>query len=97
MKLFRLIFIVVIGMLLIQGQGLCQANEPRLDFSLPVPEDAKDLDYLGLTSGKTFTLGQIQAEVVIVQIYSMYCPICQREVVDVNTMFKLVSTSPTSR
>lgn len=94
MKLFRLIFIMGICILLIQSQRLCQADEPRLDFSLPVPEDAKDASYLGLTSNNNFTLSQIQAEVVIVQIYSMYCPICQREVVDVNTMFKLAHENP---
>ncbi|MFH2057455.1 MAG: redoxin domain-containing protein [Pseudomonadota bacterium] len=94
MKLFRLIFIVVVGIFLIQSQALCQAVEPGLGFSLPMPEDTKAREYLGLTSGKTFTLGQIRAEVVIVQIYSMYCPICQREVVDVNTMFNLTQENP---
>lgn len=94
MKLIRFIFIVVVSIFLIQGQVLCQTNEPGLGFSLPVPEDSKDREYLGLMPDKTFTLGQIRAKIVIVQIFSMYCPICQREVVDVNTMFNLAQKNP---
>lgn len=39
---------------------------------LPVPEDAALRSYLGLASGGTFTVPQIKAEVVIIQVFSRY-------------------------
>ncbi|MFO7727580.1 MAG: TlpA family protein disulfide reductase, partial [Desulfonatronovibrio sp.] len=47
---------------------------------LETPEEKDYQNYLGLDSSKdTFKLKDIEAEFVLVQILSMYCPICQRE------------------
>lgn len=69
-------------------------SDTDLSFHLPVPENADDRAYLGLADGQTFTLGQIGADMVIVQIFSMYCPICQREAPDVNAMYERVAADP---
>ena len=39
---------------------------------LPAPKDADQVAYLGLGSKKEFTVADIPAEVVIVQIFNMY-------------------------
>lgn len=54
---------------------------------LPVPARDRDRHYLGLSKGETFALEQIDADLIVVQVYSMYCPICQREAERVNTLF----------
>lgn len=41
-------------------------------ITLPVPKDAEHLAYLGLTDQKDFTVADIAAEVVIIQIFNMY-------------------------
>ena len=42
-------------------------------FVLTVPEDPLHRDYLGLAAGqKTFAVQDIKAEVVIIEIFSMY-------------------------
>jgi thiol-disulfide isomerase/thioredoxin len=73
------------------------ADAPQLEpnalwpaISLPVPADADERHYLGVTQGDTFAVGDMAAEVVIVQIFSMYCPICQREAPRVNQLYKLI-------
>ncbi len=61
-------------------------------FSLPLPVAASDQGYLGLTGKDRFTLGQIKGRIVLVEIFSMYCPICQREAKNVNKLFDLIQS-----
>jgi hypothetical protein len=42
------------------------------DIDLPVPEDATHKSYLGLSGEGVFQIPQIKAEVVIIEIFSMY-------------------------
>jgi hypothetical protein len=41
-------------------------------FTLPAPKDAAHQAYLGLAGKKQFTVADIPAEVVIIQIFNMY-------------------------
>lgn len=59
-------------------------------ISLPLHADPAERHYLGVKQGDTFAVGDIAAEVVIVQIFSMYCPICQREAPRVNQLYTLI-------
>lgn len=36
-------------------------------------------DYLGVDAGKPFALSDIDADYLLIQVFSMYCPHCQRE------------------
>jgi peroxiredoxin len=63
-------------------------------FSLAVPEDPAHRKYLGLGAGRTFTISQIQARVVIIEIFSMYCPYCQREAPEVNRLYRKIMSNP---
>lgn len=56
-------------------------------ISLPVPQDQAYQQYLGLKGGGTFLIPQIKAKVVIVQIFSMYCPHCQKDAPVANEFF----------
>lgn len=58
---------------------------------LTAPEDPKDVAYLGLGPGaKTFAVGDIDAAVVVVQLFNMYCTYCQREAPRVNDLRGLI-------
>lgn len=67
-----------------------QAGDVLPEIILPAPSNADHLDYLGLEAGKNFTTPQIKAEVVIIEIFSMYCPHCQREAPSVNALFEQI-------
>jgi len=58
------------------------------EIILSVPENPEHQEYLGLTGKSTFTIPQIKAQVVIIEIFSMYCPHCQREAPTVNEFYK---------
>lgn len=42
------------------------------DFSLPVPVEIQDRKYMGLDDKPTFKVPEIKADVIIIQIFSMY-------------------------
>ncbi|MHC1752188.1 TlpA family protein disulfide reductase [Humidesulfovibrio sp.] len=58
----------------------------------PSPQHAA---YLGLPLGVTsFRLSQIKAELVLVEIFSMYCPRCQAAAPKLNRVFERLKASP---
>jgi thiol-disulfide isomerase/thioredoxin len=57
------------------------------EIVLPVPKILDQKKYLGLSSETTFTIPQIKASVVIVEIFSMYCPYCQAEAPSINKLY----------
>lgn len=67
------------------------------DFSLPAPKDSTDKSYLGV-SGRLFSgpfkIPQVKANVVIIEIFSMYCPYCQAEAPNVNSLFSKIENDP---
>jgi len=64
----------------------------ELEFS--VPDSPQAMRYLGLTGKSKFRLSHIRAGVVLVEIFSMYCPICQDEAPNVNELYNLVQRDP---
>jgi peroxiredoxin len=77
----------------VQGQQASQLKpeEPWPAVSLPLPSDPALRHYLGVKEGDTFTVDAMAAEVVVVEIFNMYCPFCQREADHVNGLFTLVN------
>ncbi len=66
-------------------------------FTLAAPKEAADRAYLGLAGSGAFTLPGLKARAVIVEIFSMYCPICQKEAPKVNRLFTLIEGEPAWR
>ena len=93
-----LAFLLILGFLIPGVTGLCESKKDplkmELDFSLTAPEDSSHRGYLGLETLDPFLLNQIQAKILIIEIFSMYCPICQREAADVNKLFELIQKNP---
>ncbi|MEJ2589074.1 MAG: redoxin domain-containing protein [Deltaproteobacteria bacterium] len=76
------------------AEEIPKAGEEFPNLILPVPEAASQKAYLGITEGNTFKLSQIKADILILEIFSMYCPHCQREAKDVNRVFELIEGDP---
>ncbi len=63
-------------------------------FELPMPGSEREKSYLGLSGTGNFTLGQIKAQVLIIEVYSFYCPHCQRSAAQVNELYQKIEERP---
>ncbi|MFP4071636.1 MAG: peroxiredoxin family protein [Desulfovibrionales bacterium] len=48
------------------------------DIALPAPELPGDREYLGV-SGDSFSLSEVDAELILLEIIGVYCPQCHRQ------------------
>jgi thiol-disulfide isomerase/thioredoxin len=65
---------------------------PAITF--PIPKDADDKNYLGLSGSGSFKITQIKAQAVLIEIFSMYCPYCQKDAPGVNELFQAIENDP---
>jgi thiol-disulfide isomerase/thioredoxin len=105
-KLRTILWLLAIAMVCRALMGVTvarAAGEPPVvggmlpELVLPVPQLAEEKAYLGLKSGNSFMIPQIAADVVILEIYSMYCPYCQKEAPQVNELYSLIAKRPNLR
>ena len=77
------------------GQKLYSDTKRSLPaFDLPIPQDQTEKDYLGLSGKGTFKVGQIKAQVVIIEVFSFYCPICQVQAPLVAEVYQKIQGRP---
>jgi len=94
-----IVFIVGIWMAFSMAPDALAADGPRPGKPLPsitltAPESPAHKDYLGLSGGGSVHIPQIKARVVIIEIFSMYCPHCQTEAPMVNDLYKKIEDTP---
>lgn len=87
-------FLVVIGIVTgFFGTPLVwsTAGEPLPSFSFVVPASEADREYLRLEKepGTPFEIPDMKADIVIIELLSMYCPYCQSEAPLINTLADL--------
>jgi thiol-disulfide isomerase/thioredoxin len=63
-------------------------------INLPIPKNPVEKGYLGLSGDGFFKIPQIKANVVIVEIFSMYCPYCQKDAPGVNQLHNVIDNNP---
>ena len=95
------LFFAVIGFwFLMLDLSAFAAGEPPAEGStlppvkLSIPKSPEEKSYLGLTGEGSFTIPQIKANVVIIEIFSMYCPYCQKEAPLVNELYNAIEKNP---
>ena len=106
MKLKRtFLFIFALALWLLAAHGVATASmedwlaagDPLPKITLLSPENPAHKEYLGLGSEASFQIPDIKAEVVIVEIFSMYCPHCQKEAPAVNKLYEMIENHPTAK
>lgn len=65
-------------------------SHPLFGVRLPVPDNEAVSSALGLSGTGDFSISDIDADAVIVEIFSMYCPHCQREAPLLNQFYETV-------
>lgn len=68
---------------------------PELKLQSPVEPSARS--YLGLGKGGEFSLSQISAELVLVELLNVHCPHCQMQTPSYNELYKLIEANPKTR
>lgn len=95
---FVVIQAVILAVLFVdrpQAAVTFRVSEDKLaTVELPVPKDEGARKYLGVSGRDTFRLSDINAQTVILEIFSMYCPICQAEAPNVNRIYRSIHNDP---
>jgi len=61
---------------------------------LPVPKDLHERGYLGISGEGHFNIPQIKTTIVIIEIFSLYCPHCQASAPEVNALYQMIEQIP---
>lgn len=69
---------------------LIKAGDFFPEVPMQMPEDPKERAYLGLPEGKTFTLKQVKADLVLIEILSVHCSSCRKQAPVYNKLFNLI-------
>lgn len=49
------------------------------EFSMTAPESEEERSYLGIGNDPEFTFDKIKAEIVVLEIVGVYCPVCHKQ------------------
>ncbi len=93
-KILRLV-VVTLVLFMATVIGAAENGPPKVGSVLPEiellkPSNSGELKYLGLSGSGYFKINQIKVRVVIIEIFSMYCPYCQAEAPNVNRLYTLI-------
>ncbi len=67
------------------------------EIALPTPLDPGQRAYLGLGDQPTFRLSEVAAEVVLVELLSVYCPHCQMQAPSYNELYRMIEADSATR
>lgn len=79
------------------SKNLLAVGDTLPEITLLSPESPAHKAYLGLSGEGSFQIPDIKADAVIVEIFSMYCPHCQKEAPVVNKLYELIENNPTAK
>ena len=84
--------VVMIMLFMATAIGAAENSPPKVgsvfpEIELLKPNNPDYLKYLGLSGSGIFKINQIKTDIVIIEIFSMYCPYCQGEAPNVNRLY----------
>ena len=101
MKTLCLQLTVALIMFVLPGMASAEkapaAGELLVGIRLAAPEKPDVRAYLGLAESGSFDPTTITGQLLIIEIFSMYCPHCQREAPAVNRLYQAIEASETLR
>lgn len=96
----KLVTLLVIALQVAIFVAVCGAQEFKIDagslsdMRFSAPEGVAAKKYLGLSDITDFKLTQIKSDFIFLEIFSMYCPVCQKDAPIVNQLYDLVQSDP---
>jgi len=67
------------------------------EVRLPVPVQKGALSYLGLDARDSFTIQQVKARVVLIEMLNVLCPHCRKQTKPYNRLFQMLKDDPETR
>jgi len=92
-----IVFSLSVGLSAFAADKPPQKGETLPVINLPIPKSPGEKSYLGLSGEGTFKIPQIKSNVVIIEIFSMYCPYCQKDAPRINELYSLIENDPDLR
>lgn len=102
----RFVLIACFGVVLFLGmltevyaeeRRLIKVCDPFPEIPLKAPDDPKGTAYLGISENKSFTIKDIKADLVLVEILNVYCASCWRQVPIYNKLYSLIESDPETK
>lgn len=59
-------------------------------FTLNLDGNSSAQKYLGLKNNKPFSISDVQAKLILIEVFSLYCPICQKQAPVANKIYKYI-------
>lgn len=89
--MFPFLLLMISGAISFCFSGSLQAAEVLPSITLSSPENPYYRKYLGIdgNAGEKFKLDEIDADILLIELFSMYCPYCQVEAPLVNEFHSL--------
>jgi len=99
MRFHAAVWIGALAALILTGPWEARADPPAPGrplpgMTLPAPAGPDHRAYLGLEGEGAFDAAVIRAEVLLVEVFSMYCPYCQKEAPEVNRLYERAQNRP---
>ena len=69
------------------------AGDVLPDIELPVPQDERLQRYLGVSGSGLFSVDQIKADIVIIKLFSVYCPLCHKDAPKMNQLYAKIESN----
>lgn len=100
LRLFTFFFFLSALVVGIMGESASQTARfgdffPQYVFDSPAASG--DRAYLGIPDGKTFTIGDIQADLIVLEVLNTYCTSCQIQAPIYNKVFRLMENDPVTK
>jgi hypothetical protein len=80
-----------------EERTLIKAGEDFPKIALKAPAGSRDRSYLGISQGDRFTIRDVRAKVILVEILNVYCGACQRQAPFYNKLFSAIQSDPATR
>ncbi|MCD6534732.1 MAG: TlpA family protein disulfide reductase [Deltaproteobacteria bacterium] len=74
------------------NQNILAVSNQMPTIKLTTPKDQSLRNYLGLQEKTSFSVEEIKCEILIIEIFSMYCPHCQKDAPTINKLYELIES-----
>lgn len=69
-------------------------DKPLPQITLNLGDDSSAKQYLGVKNSETVLLSRIQAKLILIEVFSLYCPICHKQAPVANKIYKYIQQNP---